>query len=64
MESDEEKKLKVWASNVERRDVYLMAEKTSPPRKKVTMRKTVDVENDKVIQIKYIGDKDWGQHEG
>ena len=30
------------------------------------MRKTVDVENvnDKVIQIKYIGDKDWGKHEG
>ena len=57
MEADENKQLKVWSSEVERRDVYLTAKKTSPSWKKVTMHKTVDVENDKVIQIKYIGDK-------
>ena len=28
MENDDEKKLKVWASDVERRDVYLPAKKT------------------------------------
>ena len=30
MESDEKKKLKVWASDVESREVYLTAKKTSP----------------------------------
>ena len=60
MEADENKQLKVWSSEIERRDVYLTAKKTSPSWKKVIMRKTVDVENGKVIQIKYIGDKDWG----
>ena len=60
MEADEHKQLKVWSSEVERRDVYLLAKKTSPSWKKVIMRKTVDVESDKVTQIKYIGDKDWG----
>ena len=39
-------------------NVYLTAQKTSPSWKKVTTRKTVGVENDKVMQIKYIGDKD------
>ena len=60
MEDDEDKKLKVWASNVERRDIHLTAKKTLPSWEKVTMRKTVDVESDKVTQIKYIGDKGWG----
>ena len=59
MEADENKQLEVWSSEVERRDVYLTAKKTSPSWKKVIMSRTVDVENDKVIQIKYIGDKDW-----
>ena len=27
---------------------------------KVIMRKTIDVDTNKVIQVKYIGDKDWG----
>ena len=31
------------------------AKKTSPSWKKVTMRKTVDVENNKVVQVKYTG---------
>ena len=44
MENDDEKKLNVWASDAERRDVYLTAKKTSPSWKKVIMRKTVDVE--------------------
>ena len=57
---DENKQLKVWSSEVERRDVYLTAKKMPPSWKKVTVRKTVYVENDKVIQIKYIGDNDWG----
>ena len=60
METDEYDKLRVWSSEVEGRDVYLTAKKTSPSWKKVIMRKTVDVDNDKVIQTKYIGDKDWG----
>ena len=60
MEADGNKQLKVWSSEVEKRDVYLMAKKTSPSWKQVIMCKTVDVESDKVIQIKYIGDKDWG----
>ena len=47
MEADENKQLKVWSSEVERRDVYLTAKKTSPSWKKV-------------IQIKYIDDKDCG----
>ena len=59
METDEHK-LKVWSSEVEKRDVYLTAKKSSRSWKKVTMRKTVDVDNDKVIQVKHIGDKDWG----
>ena len=63
MEADENKQLKVWSSEVERRDFYLTAKKTSPSWKKVMMHKTVDVENDRVIKIKYIGDR-LGQHEG
>ena len=54
METDECKKLKVWSSEVKKRDVYLTAKKTSPSWKKVTMQKTVDVDNDKVIQIRQI----------
>ena len=61
MEADENKQLKVCSSQVERRDVYLTAKKATPSWKKVIVRKTMDVENDKVIQIKYIGDKDWGK---
>ena len=60
METDEYDKHRVWSSEVEKRDVYLTAKKTSPSWKKVIMRKTVDVDNDKVIQIRYIGDKGWG----
>ena len=60
METDEYDKLRVWTSEVERRDVYLTAKKTSPAWKKVIMRKTVDVDSNKVIQVKHIGDKDWG----
>ena len=60
METNEYDKLRVWTSEVERRDVYLTAKKTSPAWKKVIMRKTVDVDSNKVTQVKYIGDKDWG----
>ena len=60
MESEEYDKLRVWTSEVEKRDVYLTAKKTSPAWRKVMMRKTVDADSDKIIQIKYIGDKDWG----
>ena len=60
METDEYDKLRVWSSEVEKRDVFLTAKKTSPSWKKVIMRKTVHVDNDKVIQSKYIGDKGWG----
>ena len=42
------------------RDVYLTAKKTSPAWKKVILRKTVDVDTNKVIQVKYIGDENWG----
>ena len=51
MEADECNKLRVWSFEVEKRDVYLTAKKTSPSWKKVTMRKTVDVDNDKAIQM-------------
>ena len=44
METDEYEKLRVWTSDVETRDVYLTAKKTSPAWKKVIMRKTVDVD--------------------
>ena len=60
METDEYDKLRVWTSDVEKRDVYLTAKKTSPAWKKVIMRKTVDVDTNKVIQVKYIGDENWG----
>ena len=60
MEVEKNEQLKVWSSEVERRDIYLMAKKTSPSWKFIIVPKTVDVENDKVIQIKYTGDKDWG----
>ena len=50
----------MWTSAAERRAVYLTAKKTSLAWKKVIMRKTVDVDSNKVIQVKYIGDKDWG----
>ena len=59
-EMDEYDKLRVWSSEVEKRGVYLTAKKISPSWKKVIMGKTVDVDKDKVIQIKYIGNKDWG----
>ena len=57
MENDDDKKLKVWTSDVERRDVYLTARKTSPSVtivEEVTMCKAIDVEKNKIIQIKYI----------
>ena len=60
METDEYDKLRVWTSDIEKRDVYLTAKKTSPAWKKVIMRKTVDVDTNKVIQVKYIGDENWG----
>ena len=60
METDECDKLRVWTSDVEKRDVYLTAKKTSPAWKKVIMRKTVDVDTNKVIQVKYIDDENWG----
>ena len=60
METDEYDKLRVWTSDVEKRDVYLTAKKTSPAWKKVIMRKTVDVDTNKVIQVKYIGNENWG----
>ena len=47
MEAYENKQLKVWSPEVERRDVYLTAKKTSPSWEKVILRKTVDFENDK-----------------
>ena len=53
METDEYDKLRVWTSDVEKRDIYLTAKKTSPAWKKVIMRKTVDVDTNKVIQVKY-----------
>ena len=59
MEHEGDQKLKVWTSDIEKRDVYLTAKMTSPSWKKVIMRKAVDVENNKVVQVKYIGDKDW-----
>ena len=43
METDEYDKLRVWTSEVERRDVYPTAKETSPAWKKAIMRKTVDV---------------------
>ena len=55
METDEYDKLRLWTSDVEKRDVYLIAKKTSPAWKKVIMRKTVDVDTNKVIQVKYQG---------
>ena len=55
-----ETELRVWTSDVEKRDVYLTAKKTFPAWKKVIMRKTVDVDTNKVIQVKYIGDENWG----
>ena len=65
METDEYAKLRVWTSEVQKRDVYLTAKKTSPAWKKVIMRKTVDVDSNKVIQVKYIGDNQGlGQPEG
>ena len=60
METDEYDKLRVWTSDVEKRDVYLIAKKTSPAWKKVITRKTVHVDTNKVIQAKYIGDENWG----
>ena len=60
METYEYEKLRVWTSDVEQRDVYLTAKKTSPAWKKVIMRKTVDADTNKVIQVKYIGDENWG----
>ena len=60
METDEYEKLRVWTSDVERRDVYLTAKKTSPAWKRVIMRKTVDVDTNKVIQVKHIGSENWG----
>ena len=36
------------------------AKKTSPAWKRVIMRKTVDVDTNRVIQVKYIGDENWG----
>ena len=60
METDEYEKLRVWTSDVEKRDVYLTAKKTSPAWRKVIMRKTVDADTNKVIQVKYIGDENWG----
>ena len=60
METDEYEKLRVWTSDVEKRDVYLTARKTSPAWKRVIMRKTVDVDTNRVIQVKYIGDENWG----
>ena len=60
METGEYDKLRVWTSDVEKRDVYLTAKNTSPAWKKVIMRKTVDVDTNKVIQAKYIGDENWG----
>ena len=60
METDEYEKLRVWTSDVEKRDVYLTAKKTSPAWKRVIMRKTVDVDTNRVIQVKYIGDENWG----
>ena len=60
METDECDKLRVWTSDVEKRDVYLTAKKTSPAWKRVIMRKTVDVDTNKVIQVKYIGSENWG----
>ena len=59
LETDEYDKLRVWSSEVEKRlsdcekDFTLMEEE-------IIMRKTVHIDNDKVIQIKYIGDKGWG----
>ena len=46
MENDDDMRLKVWASDVERRDVYLMTKKTSPSWKKVIVHKTLEVENE------------------
>ena len=43
-----------------RERVYLTAKKTSPAWKKVIVRKTVDGDTNKVIQVKYIGDENWG----
>ena len=60
MEADEYDKLRVWTSEVDKREVYLTAKKTSPAWKKAIMRKTIDVDTNKVIQVKYIGDKEWG----
>ena len=60
METDEYDKLRVCTSDVEKRDVYLTAKKTSLAWKKVSMRKTVDVDTNKVIQVKHIGDENWG----
>ena len=60
VETDEYEKLRVRTSDVEKRDVYLTAKKTSLAWKKVIMRKTVDVDTNKVIQVKYIGDENWG----
>ena len=60
MEADEYEKLRIWTSDIEKRDVYLTAKKTSPAWKKVIMRKTVDAETNRVIQVKYIGDENWG----
>ena len=60
MEADENKQRKVWSSRSRKKRCLLTVKKTSPSWKKVIMRKTVDVENDKVTQIKYISDKDWG----
>ena len=59
-ETDEYEKVRVWTSDVEKRDVYLTAKKTSPAWKKVIMRKTVDADTNRVIQVKYIGDENWG----
>ena len=60
METDEYDKLRVRTSDVEKKDVDLTAKKTSPAWKKMIMRKTVDVDTNKVIQVKYIGDENWG----
>ena len=60
METDEYEKLRVWTSDVEKRDAYLTAKKTSPARKRVITRKTADVDTNKVIQVKYIGSENRG----
>ena len=49
MQTDEYDKLRVWTSKVEKRDVFLVAKKTSPAWKKVIMRETVDVDLNKLI---------------